>query len=263
MNGATRVADVDPEHLRQLNSGQVQSRTLAEALAMDHTQLLQTTISNVPAELCQVAADTQHLGILKRMQAIGAALHQHLPGQACQELAHHPSDTVRGWACFAAAADPRNEDPELLLVQIRSSADDAHFAVREWVWMAARPLLGADVPHSIELLLDWTVSDSERIRRFASEALRPRGVWARHIAELKQNPSLGVPLLEPLRADTSRYVQDSVANWINDAAKTNPDWALQLCHRWNKESPTPETSRIITKALRSLGTRSSLVDTDV
>lgn len=250
MSGAMRVAD--DKRRGALNGGQEQSRTLAEALAVDHLALMHHVVPNMPAELSEAVARALPLGILKRMQAIGAALHDHLPAEAWRELARHPSDTVRGWACFAFAAESTSDDAERLLGRIRPAADDPHFAVREWAWMAARPLLAADVERSIGLLADWTDAPSERIRRFASEALRPRGVWARHIAELKQDPNPGLPLLEPLRADNARYVQDSVANWINDASKTNPDWVRELCSRWGRESPTPATDRIIKRALRSL-----------
>lgn len=252
MSGTKRVAELSDTHLQALNSGQEQSRTLTEALAVDHFALLHNVMPNMPAELSEAAASAQPLGILKRMQAIGTALHDHLSAESCQQLASHPSDTVRGWACFAVAADPRNQDVERLLARLQPAADDLHFAVREWVWMAARPLLVADLEHSIWLLTDWTGSSSERIRRFASEALRPRGVWARHITELKQNPDLAMPLLEPLKADSARYVQDSVANWINDASKSRPDWVRELCHRWSGDSPSPATDRIIMRALRSL-----------
>lgn len=252
MTGMMRVADVDSKHLHSLNSGHAQSRTLTEALAVDHLVLLQNVMPNVPAELSAAVAAAQPLGILKRMQAIGTALHHHLPAEACQDLAHHASDTVRGWAAFAVAADPRNADVERLLTHVRPASDDLHFTVREWVWMAARPHLAADLDRSIGLLADWTSSPSERVRRFSSEALRPRGVWARHISELKQDPDLGIPILEPLKADSTRYVQDSVANWINDASKTSPDWTRALCRRWSEESSAQATERIIARALRSL-----------
>jgi 3-methyladenine DNA glycosylase AlkC len=59
-------------------------------------------------------------------------------------------------------------------------------------------------------------------------------------------------ILEPLKSDEAKYVQDSVGNWLNDASKTRPDFVLQLCEKWAKESPTKATNYIIQKARRTL-----------
>lgn len=61
-----------------------------------------------------------------------------------------------------------------------------------------------------------------------------------------------MPILEPLKSDNSKYVQDSVGNWLNDASKTQLVFVKELCKRWDMESDTKQTKYIIKKALRSI-----------
>lgn len=248
--GARRRADVLPQDLDALNEGRVASRTLAEALAMDHAVLIRCAVPQAGPALKEAVDDAKRHGILKRMQLIGQAMRSSLDDGQLSALAAHPSDTVRGWACFAAI-EARLE-VAVVLARIRMFADDEHFAVREWAWMAARPRLVEDLELSITLLSEFARDDSERIRRFASEVLRPRGVWAAHIPALKHDPDRALPILENLRRDPSRYVQDSVANWINDAAKSDPDWAREIVARWLAEGRCAATERIAKRGLRSL-----------
>lgn len=249
---AKTTKNINPARLAELESGSSATTTLTEALAINQVELLRHTAPTVVPKLHRVNDDINKMGIVARMQLIGAVLQSELSEVQLEQLAQHRSDTVRGWMCFAQATDPNTQEPEILLGKIRHAADDSHFAVREWSWLAIRPLLVESLEHSIELLAEWAQDDSDRIRRFASESLRPRGVWAKHISQLKSNPTLGLPILEPLRSDQSRYVQDSVANWINDAAKSQPDWAHALGKRWLKESPTAATDRIVQRGLRSV-----------
>lgn len=65
-------------------------------------------------------------------------------------------------------------------------------------------------------------------------------------------PDRGQPLLDPLHAEPERYVQDSVANWLNDAAKDRPDWVRGVTGRWAAASDTKATAYIVKPARRSL-----------
>ncbi len=249
--GATRAADIPAEVLDALSRGVLPTATLAEGLALDQGRLLRTVFPDLPPPIHGAAEDACRLGILKRMERIGALLLQELGSPGIGTCRAHPADTVRGWACFLVGAQPGLDLPARLAA-IRPLADDAHFGVREWAWLAVRPQLARQLPEAIALLATWTDSPSERLRRFASEALRPRGVWCAHIAELKSRPEAALPLLAPLRADPSAYVQDSVANWLNDAGKSRPDWVRGLCNQWLQGSPGPATRRICARAQRSL-----------
>jgi 3-methyladenine DNA glycosylase AlkC len=189
-------------------------------------------------------------GITKRMAATGKLLLEHLGAVGVRELAAHPSDTVRGWAAYLLAAIPDLTLAERLN-SMKSLADDHHFGVREWSWLAVRPYVAAQIDEAIPLLIPWVSDDSPNIRRFAIEVTRPRGVWCTHIPKLKQHPELGLLLLEPVRADVSRYVRDSASNWLNDAAKSQPEWVQMVCERWQLASNVPETIKLCNRALRS------------
>lgn len=232
--------------------GLAEARTLGEILAVDHAELLGHVLPDASVAVREAVREAQSLGILARMQAIGAVLGEHIGEGGCRALTRHHSDTVRGWGWFALAELHRDAAPADLVALLRPAADDPHFGVREWAWLSVRPLLAARLAPSIAALAALTSDPSERVRRFACEALRPRGVWAAHIPALKNDPGQGVPVLEPLRADPSKYVQDSVGNWINDAAKTAPEWAIDLTDRWLRESPVDATERIVRRGRRSL-----------
>jgi 3-methyladenine DNA glycosylase AlkC len=243
------VADVTPARLALLNGGSVASATLTEGLAIDFAQLLAAAVPAIGAARLEQMRAQAAAGITRRMALAAQLL---LDAQAdLAPLLAHPSDTVRGWACFAIAAQAGLSLPQQL-ADMRPLADDGHFGVREWAWLALRPRLVAELGEAIALLAPWTAEPSQRLRRFACEALRPRGVWCAHIAQLKEQPQLALPLLQPLRADPAVYVQDSVANWLNDAAKSQPDWVRALCGQWLDDSDSAATARICKRALRSL-----------
>jgi len=246
--GARRVADVLPEIRAGLSAGTVQTASLVEWYVVDFAALVGAVLPDLaaPAKDAIKAED----GITKRMAQAGRLIHESYGLTAVDRLATGPSDTARGWAAYVIACEPALSMADRL-ARVRPLADDPHFGVREWAWLAVRNHIAGDVAGAIEVLRGWTDDGSANIRRFAVECTRPRGVWCAHIPSLKAEPEPGRVLLEPLRADPSRYVQDSVANWLNDASKTRPEWVAEICSRWLKESPTPTTDYIVRRGLRS------------
>ena len=250
--GYARVLDIPADYLRELNLGLRASRTLPEALAVDFVQLFAAVLPDAAPEVrAQLAT---HVPITQRLARAGALLAAHCDDDALSQLATHTSDTVRGAVAYAIAATPITAaDPiSVHIACFVALADDPHFGVREWAWLALRPALHLDVRASIAAMVPYTAHASHNVRRFAVEALRPRGVWCKHLEPLKKNPEQARALLEPLRAEPHEYPQDSVANWLNDAAKTQPEWVHALCTQWLQCSPDAATQRIAKRALRSL-----------
>ncbi|KAF1015031.1 MAG: putative protein YhaZ [Stenotrophomonas maltophilia] len=241
---------LDPARRQALDTGQVQATHLAECLAVDFAALLQAVAPALPAAALKVMRDAAGTGITQRMALVAHLLRDAGLGEPMC-WARHGSDTVRGWACHLIGHDPQ-ADLAAKLMAMRPLADDAHFGVREWAWLAVRAEIVAAPLRALSLLLPWTASPSSRLRRFACEALRPRGVWATHIGLFKQEPGQALPLLEALANDPERYVQDSVGNWLNDAAKTQPGWVRDHCARWEGQHAGPANAYIRTRAMRSL-----------
>ena len=241
-----RPSDIPADVVAELNAGTRETANLAEGLALDMRVLVETVAYEWQATVDWPTKPT----ITKAMDAVGRAASEQSDSEL-KRLAEHRSDTVRGWACFAIGHRPRLTLNQRLK-RIQPLADDPHFGVREWAWLGIRQHLIDDIEQAIGRLTPWTTKRSEYLRRFASEATRPRGVWCKHCNELKTTPELALSLLEPLKSDSSKYVQDSVANWLNDAGKTRPDWVREVCDRWIVESETPETTRIVKRAMRNL-----------
>lgn len=262
-----RRADVPAEVRRALDSGEKASENLVEWLVLDQQRLLARVLEQTdwPGEreaLLKRAKPFARKGIVQRVSGIGRLLQESSASLPLRErmrvrkaVLAHRSDMVRSWGAFMLATEPGLALPELI-ARLTPLADDAHFGVREIAWLALRPHVAQDVDRAIRLLLPWTRHRSENLRRFASEVTRPRGVWCGHIAELKKDPGRASVLLERLRADDSRYVQNSVGNWLNDASKSRPDWVRELARQWLDESDCKQTKYIVKRALRSLkGTR--------
>jgi 3-methyladenine DNA glycosylase AlkC len=256
--GATRVADVPAEVLAALEAGHLHTVNLTEFLAVRPGRLLASALTELSLPAANPPDDAQLLAIkpMQRHRFISRWLYEALSGhpqrdEKSHRLATHASDIVRQWAVLWLEHAEGLSLAERLQA-VRLFAADSHFGVREIAWMAVRNAVAADVPQALALLQPWVLEPDASLRRFASEVTRPRGVWCAHIELLKTQPELALPLLEPLRADPSKYVRDSVANWLNDASKSQPQWVASVCERWQRDSPCAETRSLVKRALRTL-----------
>lgn len=264
--GYNSFASIPRRLLADLNAGRKHPVTLAEWLAIDEARLLRAVIGDLAMDargfagrrkrLLEQAARLRGRKTLERHRGLGVALRQALdgwPGRGgiFRRIATHPSPVVRSWAAYALLADGKLSLASRLKEAKRFAADEDP-SVRECAWATFRPHLAADLERGLKLLEPWTRNRDPNIRRCAVEATRPRGVWTEHLVALKEDPSPGLPLLEPVRSDPSKYVRLSVGNWLNDAGKSRPDWLRKVARRWLRESRAAETRWIVRHGTRTL-----------
>jgi 3-methyladenine DNA glycosylase AlkC len=258
--GSKSTKDIPKEILELLNNGQIETANLVEWLAVDQRLLLENLLkqTNRTKYLKPILADIENLNkqtVNTINEAIGTGFFDQSTKnddtEILKTISTHKSDLIRCWATYTIGKNQKLNISQKL-IQIQPFSADKHFGVREISWLAVRPSIAKNLTESLNILTSWTTNKDENIRRFASEAIRPRGVWCEHIEELKQNPKLGLTILEPMKSDKAKYVQDSVGNWLNDASKTQPKFVIETCKKWGKESKTKETAYIIKKALRTI-----------
>lgn len=234
------------ERIALLNRGEEEARNLMETLAIDFSQLLAHTLPSFKMPLLP-----SPLGITKKMHLVAEAIYYQLGLDVFSFLSTHSSDTLRGLSCYLLKQAPFSFAQKMNAIHLL--ADDPNPGVREWAWLALRPDIILNPEEGISLLEKWTTHPSPRIRRYACEMTRPRGVWCAHFPLLKQYPEKALNLLSSLNNDPERYVQLSVGNWLSDAGKDHPQWVVNLCHQWLESSPTLPTRKICKRALRHIG----------
>ena len=259
--GARKILDIPDEVLVLLNKGKIETVNLTEWLAIDQVELIENTFPEIGLGdsvkgLNEAIFQLKKPSTMSCIKTVGSTLYQQCVTknnlrEAIGNLSAHQSDTLRCYATYLISLDQKRSLKQKLDESISLIADK-HFGVREIVWMALRPEINQHLDEAIELLTKWTTHKDENVRRFITEVTRPRGVWCKHIERLKVQPELALPILESLKSDNSKYVQDSVGNWLNDASKTQPEFVKKICTKWTKESPTKETAKIVKRALRTI-----------
>jgi 3-methyladenine DNA glycosylase AlkC len=116
--------------------------------------------------------------------------------------------------------------------------------------IAVRPYLDRYQEQARDIMLTWTGSDDEHVRRLACEGARPLLPWASRVPWLMQE-GVTVPLLDRLRDDPSEYVRRSVANHVNDIAAGYRAAAVALLTRWRSEGGD-HVEKVLRHGLRGL-----------
>ena len=251
--GARRMQDIPQSVLEVLNQGLLPTVNLVEWLAIDQKQVLQSVLPLAyHAPLLKAIEQSKNQSALTLIKLIGAELAQMEQSEELFTfLKQHKADIPRCWAAIMVGQTPSSLD--LMLQNIAPFAADEHFGVREIAWLSVRPSILEHPQQAFQILLPWTLSEDPYIRRFTSEATRPKGVWCKQFEWIQKKPTTALPLLDNLQADPSKYVQDSVANWLNDLSKTNPAFVQDVCKQWKENNPKSKaTTYIIRRALRSL-----------
>lgn len=254
--GAVRLADIPPEVLDALNNGLLPTVNLVEWLAIDQRHLMQVVLPKsyhiVVSERLDALKSETALACIK---VIGQALSEESKRTQDTTLSPflhaHTSDMLRCWAAIMVGLNTQNIT--LQLKAILPFAIDEHFGVREISWMAIRDQLMVEFDEALPILTKWVQSENPYQRRFAIESIRPKGVWCKQFKRMSEHPSLALPLLDVLQNDPHKYVQDSVANWLNDVSKAQPEFVKSVCCQWLMNNPSSKATAYIAKrAQRSL-----------
>lgn len=254
--GARSLKDLNPEVVEYLNKGLIETRNLMEWLATDQLALLKLVLEDLDRTQWfgdfETAVNAQKKPTANsNTKVIGETFALFTADRSIYDkLKAHTSDLVRCWACWAESL--QHDEVPALIKAMKPYAADTHFGVREVVIFASKERMIEDLDTAIGILSKWIESEDENVRRFAVEAMRPVGVWTKKIPDFQEDPERALPLLEPLKSDDSKYVRDSVGNWLNDASKSQSEWVQSVCDRWESESSSKETKYIIKRGLRTI-----------
>jgi len=116
-----------------------------------------------------------------------------------------------------------------------------------------RPFLLRHPDLTLKRLHAWARDADWRVRRLASEGSRPLLPWGLRVPALIADPSKTMAILDRLHADPSEVVRRSVANHLNDVARSHPDLAVATARNWwNGTKRRVEARGTVRHALRTL-----------
>ncbi len=193
--------------------------------------------------------DWQNLALKQRIRTVAEAMGRFIGGDypLQVELLQKVHTEFSGlfhlvFAEFVELYGLEDFDTSMLALQSFTENSSAEFAIR--------PFIERYPQQTRRQMVEWSKSPNEHLRRLASEGLRPRLPWAKHLPWIAEQPEWVLPIVEQLKTDSSRYVQKSVANLLNDLCKTQDQWVLEQLSSW--ELGNPQSLWIVRHALRNL-----------
>jgi 3-methyladenine DNA glycosylase AlkC len=116
---------------------------------------------------------------------------------------------------------------------------------------AIRPLLAHKTKETMKIMLKWSKDENVHVRRLASEGVRIALPWSKKLYNAIDDFENYKIILSNLKNDTSKFIQKSVGNNLNDLYKEFPDKANEIIKEWNEDNPSKATLWIINHGLRS------------
>lgn len=195
-----------------------------------------------------VVADLPHLELKARIARTSQGLHDHL------KVVGHEALTVllRSLPPTPEAAGVSNDfglhiysphsDYVARYCRTSEDLDRALDALRTFTRYfsaedAVRYFLNDFPEQTLSAVTAWAQDQDYRVRRLSSESTRPKLPWSPRIS---LPVDAGLPILERLYADPSRYVTQSVANHLRDIAGTDPDLVLATLIKWRADQRTDD-----------------------
>lgn len=185
------------------------------------------------------------------LRCLGPALGKRITGDEMNSNLSHDQNThagIRGWplmalADYVAQCGEGHFELSLDVLQAITRRGSAEFAIRFF--------LEREQNKTLAVLLNWVAHPDHHVRRLVSEGTRPLLPWGFQLTAFRQNPQLGLQLLEALKDDESEYVRRSVANHLNDIAKDHPDLIATTAARW-LNGADQNRKRLVRHACRTL-----------
>ena len=185
----------------------------------------------------------ESLELKARVDKVAEAMAQYLPADYPTALAGivacasdwnsgDAGDALRGFAAWPLFVYIEKQGLEHCAVSLAALRELTHLFTAEF---ALRPFLKTHPEQTLAEVLAWTQDPSDKVRRLASEGIRPRLPWACRLPEFQRDPAPVLRVLDKLIDDNSDFVCRSVANNLADIAVDHPDLVIRVCRGYLSE----------------------------